>query len=476
MRKSLAIGILGWLLGTTGVCPATQPASPSPAAMLSATTVERFAGMELLFCFQGKGSCLPYDAGVLHEVYARVPSLRQGKTIVGGVSSGSIPAAFFCCFGFNDATVRLAEERLKYGDRSAVRGMESLGYKISKVVRGQPTELPHTDLREYVAFALGVASWKDATTLEEIVRRSTAGPRFPCLIVAANQEVLEDRHPEDSLSPGRLKEIDPETMVVSWKPEVYAFYQDHPDHFRRDHPRLVLGPDRRIGRAATFFVDRSMYELLRQVPDEERIADLRLMTSAADVALAIMASTSEPTYFPAVLEPDPSQLYVGHGEALQQRVRQRAYYGGFILPTPAQDVRRMLPGIRVLGTGYRHMPYLARRFLRNTLLADCEELAMRNDWWADMEINPDSEIEQHFELRDLSGEEEYDFGRQRTRELLDRDQGLAIFVKPPRFRNACPQAVLPNFVEAEMYQSTSGASPTMELKTMRGLGPLLNPR
>jgi hypothetical protein len=444
--------------------------------MLSATTVERFAEMELFFCFQGKGSCLPYDAGVLHEVYERVPSLRMGKTIVGGVSSGSIPAAFFSCFGFNETTVRLAEERLKYGDRSAVRGMESIGYKITKIVRGQPTELPHTDLREYVAFALGVAAWKDVTTLDEIVRRSTAGPRFPCLIVAANQEVLEDRHPEDSLSPARLKEIDPDTMVVSWKPEVYAFYREHPDDFRRDHPRLELGPDRRIGRAATFFVDQSMFELLRQVPDEERIADLRLMNSAADLALAIVASTSEPTYFPAIREPDPSQVYVGHGEALQQRVKQRSYYGGFILPTPAQDVRRMLPGIRVLGSGYRHMPYLARRFLRNTLLADCEELAMRNDWWADMGINPDSEIEQHFELRDLSGEEEYAFGRQRTRELLDRDQGLAIFVKPPRFRSACPQAVLPNFAASEMYHSTTDETTTRELKTMRGLGPLLNPR
>ena len=437
--------------------------------------VDDLAKMQLLFCFQGKGSCLPYDAGVLHEVYRRVPALRSGRTIVAGNSSGSIPAAYFSCFGFDDETVRAAEQTLKFGDRSAVRGMESLSYKITKVLRGQSTELPHSDLREYIAFALGVSTWKDASTIDEIVQRSSATPRFPCLIVACNQEILEDRHPEDPASPARLKEIDADSLVVSWKPEVYEFYRAHPDLFRRDHPQLILGQDRRIGRAVTFFVDRSLYDLLSLLPDEERVADLRLMSTPSDVALAIMASTSEPTYFPVVRETDFSKVYVGLGHSLKHYVHQRHYCGGFLLPVPAQDLRRMLPGIRVLGSGWRHMPFIARRFLRNSLLADCEEVAMRNDWWADMEINPDAEIEQHFKLHDLSGEEEFQFGAKRARELLDRDQGCAIFVKPPKWNTAHPRSIPPSFEAIDSYIPKKNEAGLTPLKTMRGLGPLLQP-
>jgi hypothetical protein len=440
---------------------------PSANPVLAPDWQARFASMELMFCFQGKGSCLPYDAGVLHEAYARIPAMHQGHTIVAGNSSGSIPAAYFACFGMNDATVRHAQDMLIHGNRDAVRNMENVNNKIAKLSRGQRTEISHLELREYVAFALGVSNWRDAGTIEEIVRRSSARPTFPCLIVACNKEVLEDRHPESKTSAGRLKEIDPANMQVAWKPEVYEYYRQHPDRFQRDHPDLILGPDRIIGRAVTFFVDRSMYELLSRIPAEERIADLRLMTDASDVALAILASTSEPTYFDPVPDPHPEKILTSCSRSVPESVRRRTYYGGYIISMPAQDVRRMLPGIHVLGTGWRHNPLTARMLLKNWLLADCEEIAQLSEWWADLEVNPDAEFESHIEFRDLTGEQEFQFGAKRARELLDRDVGLPTFVHVPRYHYPTPAAIAPAKPVEDQFNEQAA------LKTMRGLRSLM---
>ena len=428
----------------------------------------KMGAMELLFCFQGKGSCLPYDAGVLHEAYARIPAMRQGNTIFAGNSSGAIPAAFFCCFGMNDETVRRAEDKLKFGNRDVIRNMEDVNNKISKLSRGKPTEIRHADLLEYVAFALGVEQWRDTQSIDEIVKRSSVKPIFPCLIVACNKEILEDRHPESKLSPGRLKEIDLSNMMVSWKPEVFEYYRNHPDRFQHEHPDLILGADRRIGRAVTFFVDRSMYDLLSRIPANERIADLRLMTDASDVALAILASASEPTYFEPVVDPHPEKVLTGERNNVLESVRHRVYYGGYIISMPAQDVRRMLPGIHVVGTGWRHNPLIARTLLKNMLLADCEEIAFLSEWWADLEVNPDAEFESHIEFRDLSGEEEFQFGVRRAKELFDLDSGLPAFAMPPHFRTPAAAAIAP-FKQQENMFNDSDVNASRTLKTMRGI-------
>lgn len=475
IRRALSAGtFLQLALAATVslVLATSRGAAQSPSIPSAGSFEARFAAMELMFCFQGKGSCLPYDGGVLHEAYARIPAMREGHTIVAGNSSGAIPAAYFGCFGLSDATVRHAEDRLVHGNRDAVRNMENVNTKISRLARGQSTEIAHTDLKEYIAFALGVQQWQDAGSIAEIVRRSTAQPNFPCLIVACNKEVLEDRHPEDKNSPGRLKEFDKANMQVSWKPEVYEYYRQHPDRFRSEHPELVWKADRTIGRAVTFFVDRSMYELLSRVPAEERIADLRLMTDAADVALAILASASEPTYFPAVVDPHPEKILAADGGNVLQSVRHRTYYGGYIISMPAQDVRRMLPGIHVLGSGWRHNPLSARTLLKNWLLADCEEVAQLSEWWADLEVNPDAEFESHIEFRDLSGPQEYESGRRRAQELFARDRGLPVFIQMPRYHYPAAAAIAPAKPTDDMYSGTDEQGRPI-LKTMRGLGALL---
>jgi hypothetical protein len=143
----------------------------------------------------------------------------------------------------------------------------------------------------------------------------------------------------------------------------------------------------------------------------------------------------------------------------------------------------MLPGIRVLGTGWRHNPLVARRLLANWLLADCEEVAQRSEWWADLEINPDREFESHIEVRGLSGSEEARFGERRARELFagtaaDGATGLPAFVKPPRYREPAAAAIPPAAgvraaTKAEMFTTETGPDGGKMLRTLRGLGPLL---
>lgn len=474
-RKCVLSHALYWVHWVVSVSVGFLFISISPLAAQNTSTEQEaefqkyYSEMELMLCFQGKGSCLPYDAGVLHEVYERFPALRNNRVIVAGNSSGSIPAAFFCCFGFSDANVKHAEERLKYGNRDAVRNMEDVNNKISKLTRGQSTEISHWEVREYIAFALGVQQWQDAKSLEEIVRRSQAKPRFPCIIVAANKEVLEDRNPNGQLSPARLKEFDSSNMDVCWRPEIYEYYKVHPDRFAKDHPNLILGPTRRIGKAVTFFVDPSMYALLSRIPEEERTADLRLMTDANDVATAVLASVAEPSYFPAVVEREPGKLLPSATHPFSTTIVQRSYTGGYIISMPAQDVRRMLPGIRILGTGWRHNPLVARVLLKNWFLADCEEVAFLSEYWSDMEVNPDYEFESHIEVRDLTGEQEFEFGRKRAKELFEANLGVPAFVARPKYFYPADRAIYPSREVNDMFADPSNERSKGVLKTMRGM-------
>ncbi|MBA4017481.1 MAG: hypothetical protein C0483_09945 [Pirellula sp.] len=464
---------------------ATLPTAAAPPSGLSVEERRRFADAQLMFCFQGKGSCLPYDAGVLHEAYSRLPALRENRVIIAGNSSGSIAAAYFACFGFSDATVKHAVTRLTEGNRDAVRNMENPHSKLSKSIRGKPTEISHENLREYIAFALGVERWQDAKSLDEIVARSTAKPRYPIIIVSCNKEVLEDADASDGRASSRYKEFDLNTLTASWRPEVHEFYRAHPERFASDHPDLVLSDDRRIGRGVTYFVDRTMYALLSQIPPEERQADLRLIETAADVALAIKASVSEPTYFAPVPELQPDRLLVDSRQGDLGNVRKRTYYGGYIVAVPSQDVRRMLPGVRVFGTGFRHFALLSRSTVRDWLLADVELVAQRTEWWADLETYPDAEMESHMDFRDLTAQQEFEFGRRRAVECFAGHAGLPKFVARPKFDYPAAAAIMPAYAADDMFEKPeapaiaqksgkSGDVPARQpLKSNRGLGPLL---
>ena len=93
---TVAISLFPFCIPSGSETAFSQDIVSKPPASVAAQEIafqKYFSEIELLLCFQGKGSCLPYDAGVLHEAYQRLPALRNNRTIVAGNSSGSIPAA-----------------------------------------------------------------------------------------------------------------------------------------------------------------------------------------------------------------------------------------------------------------------------------------------------------------------------------------------------------------------------------------------
>lgn len=192
---------------------ATRSAA-APPTELSEEDRRRFADAQLMFCFQGKGSCLPYDAGVLHEAYAPLPALRENRVIIAGNSSGSIAAAYFACFGFSDATVKHAVNRLTEGNRDAGAGTWRTRIQIVEVdpphfhgnLARTPPRIHRLCIRRRALERCEVA---------EIVFRSTAKPRHPIIIVSCNKEVLEDADATDGRASSAYKEFDLDALAAS---------------------------------------------------------------------------------------------------------------------------------------------------------------------------------------------------------------------------------------------------------------------
>lgn len=430
------------------------------------------AEKKLMVCFQGKGSCLPYDAGVLSSMYERIPAMRENQVIVSGNSSGAILAAYFANYGFTDANMAYAKYRLLAGGIEAIRKMEQGSSKAIKMVKGEKTELPHVEMKEFIAFALGVEDWRSANSIDEIVAKSQAIPRFPVIIVAGNREVMENRGVGTPFAAKNHRVFDMSNYSVSWKPEVHEYYKAHPDEFARDYPDLKLGDTSYIGKSCTFFVDRSMYELLRQVPENERIADLRLMENAADLALAILGSVSEPTYFDPIEEREPAKVLSSGAPGDLGVVKRRTYCGGFLISLPAQDVKRMLPAIRVSGSGWTHNPTMARRLLQAWYLADTEDVAHRTDWWADIQFNPDREMRAAMVAKSLKADAEFDAGRKSADNGLASDRAFPVFVAQPTYYYPAAAAIIPQG-DDNAFLDAPDASGKRRIKVGQGLGALL---
>ncbi|HET6881557.1 MAG TPA: hypothetical protein VFI31_15445 [Pirellulales bacterium] len=458
-------GLAGWLLAAC----ATVAQAQAPSADLRA----KLQNMELLFCFQGKGSSMSYDAGVLKHAFDYLPALAQRKVVITGNSSGSIFAIYFSCHGFTKASVDYAAYRIQHADIEAVRKSENAMGKFARLATNRPTEVSPEGLKEYIAFALGVENWRDAAKVEDVVRRSRLKPVFPVVIVAANKEVLDNRAEGNALSAKNYKEFNPDNFAVSWKQDVFDFYRKHPDRFAKDNPDLRLGDDPYIGKACTCFVDRTMFELLRQIPEEERLCDLRLMTDAADMALAIRASTAEPTYYPPAPETDYAKLYVGGRLGSAGRSRRRSYVGGFIMPMVAHDTRRMLPGVRVMGTGVARVAIIGRELVKAWYLVDLQNTTDQNAWWTDLEVVIPPDTQTAIANRTLNQKDEYDAGYKQAGEVLAIDRGRPKYVLEPKYRYAADAAIYPPNAKRDDIQEPASPAEHPALKTMRGLGPLL---
>lgn len=432
---------------------------------------EPLAEKQLLLAFQGKGSSLAWDAGVVRKTFETIPAVRDNRVIVSGNSSGSILAAYFACFGFTKTSVEYAAYRLQHANIDAIRGNENGLKKAGNLLLDKPTEISPNNLKEYIAFALGVHDWRSARDIGEIVRRSRVRPRYPLMIVAANGEVLDNRGAGNALSSKDLKQFDPASFSVSWKPDVFEFYRSRPARFAKDNPNLRLGRDAYIGKACTCFVDRSMFELLSQIPAAERQWDLRLVETPADLALAITASVAEPSYFPPAPELDYAKLMTGDALGQAGNTRRRSYVGGFVVSLVAGDARRMLPELRVLGTGVARVPLPGRELVESWYLIDLQQTADLSAWWADLEVTIPRDVQQAIVDRSFSSAQEFQAGYRRAGECFAADRGLPQYVQPPAY-NFPAQAAIGSH-GANVMTVSNPAHPAA-LQTLRGLGSLLN--
>jgi len=189
--------------------------------------------------------------------------------------------------------------------------------------------------------------------------------------------------------------------------------------------------------------------------------------------VAIMASVSEPTYFDPYKEPQPGKILCQERPGELGTSRCRSYCGGAFSNLPAQDVRRMLPGMHVLGTGYTTVPYAAREMLKAWYLTDIEQLARLTGWWSDMELQQSAEITSNvINAKDMKPEQEIAYGVQMAKDAFDRNEGLPKYVTSPFFSDAATSAIVnPSIDTSETWEMSTDN--IRRLKTLRGMGSLV---
>jgi hypothetical protein len=116
-----------------------------------------------------------------------------------------------------------------------------------------------------------------------------------------------------------------------------------------------------------------------------------------------------------------------------------------------------------------------RKLLMDWMVADVELVAQQNEWWIDAAASPDEEFKSHMIVRDLTSQQEYEFGRRNALRALEGQNSLPRFVRRPSYRWPVAEAIPPAFEVPDMFQSSSSPSDKSRpiLKTLRGVEPLL---
>jgi hypothetical protein len=199
------------------------------------------------------------------------------------------------------------------------------------------------------------------------------------------------------------------------------------------------------------------------------------MTTPEDLLTAMVASAAEPTYFPPLEETAYEKLMVGDRLGDRGNSVRRVYCGGYVMSLMGQDVRRMLPGVRTLGTGWVHLPHPARKLLQAQYSVDMEPIANLNSWWTDMEVTPSWEIQKELIGRKLPAQQEFQYGWETAAHCLQADRGLPKFVEVPKYNYAADAAVMPSEPAGDVFDdAATHESNRPPLKTLRGLGDLID--
>jgi hypothetical protein len=160
---------------------------------------------------------------------------------------------------------------------------------------------------------------------------------------------------------------------------------------------------------------------------------LRLIDTPADLALAIRASSAEPTYFEPVVDPEPSKLLTDRVLGELGNTVRRSYCGGFVMPLPAQDARRMIPELYVLGTSSVPLPPSARKLVETWYLVDTQPLLYQCNWWCDLDTSPAEDDKRKIAAHHLSPDEEWQLGYATADGCLAKDAYVQGLVLQPKF-------------------------------------------
>jgi hypothetical protein len=362
-----------------------------------------------------------------------MPAMQENHVVISASSSGSIMATYFATHGFSRESIDELARLNASLDRQAIRDNENLTNKASKVMSKQPMEMSHDVLKATIAAMLGVKSYGKHASIRDVARRSQLKIKLPVVIVAGNYEVihvtkgsLQDYRPLD-------RNVDHDSYSVSWRDEAFAQYQRDPARFHQLHPHLKLGNTPYVGKACTYFCDQTMFDLLSQIPQSERLGDLRLMTGPEDLALALVASASEPTYFHPVQEWEPAKLMAGEQLGDLGNTVRRSYCGGFIMPVVAQDIRRVQPQLFTFNSGGGDLPMPVKIFLESNYLLNYNRIQRQNDYWVDISAVVPTDIYRRMAARDLTDKEEFAAGFTRASECLQTGRALPRYVEVPRY-------------------------------------------
>lgn len=346
------------------------------------------ASDKIIVNFMGKGIAFWWDLGVSKGLQEWLKTQPKKDLYFAGNSSGSFFAAYFACWGLSEET---AEEGIR--DIAALVRPEYLGkhpaVKFAKIVAGVSTEQDISPMRA----AVNRVIYRDGKRCDEL--------KHPVVIPAMNGVILDDRIWKEKKPLFGLGKVKKDEATKS--PDLYSGKEaksfDWETFLVKDTATGAV-----LGKACTYFVSESMAEILSRIPNREPLCDLYVMKTAEDVAAAIYATISEPSFF----HPFDEKIFTdllhqdceengkpGICEISEMRMpfeKKQSYIGGFGLPVAGLDVKRAFPDAFSLGSSmsngvHREGDQMVKRWY---LVSVNESLRKSKEAGLDMEIHSPS--------------------------------------------------------------------------------------
>ena len=463
------IGIAG-TLAACGKTAANSPVETGPDAesllpflpnqVMRTITTSRGMAMQILndrrdainpkvvLTFQGKGTAVTWDIGVVKAAYERMPILRgeanaqgmaAGDVVVTGNSSGALLAAWFSCRGITAESIQGAQGINSGFPESLVK--ENVSEKFREILGaisdgkefGQPMDLI-------------------MPLVDQIALDGACVPKLPTVILASNQDINDNRR--WLFTDGRSsRSFDITDFSYSQRKSSLTF------------------DSQKVGKICTYFADPVMFRYLTEnMTQEERLCDVRLIENGDDMKMAILASIAEPTYFIPVQDPVDAKLvrFDAPGVAKTRRV----YNGGFSMPGVVQDVKRLFPEARAIGTGRWEYSNAEVAVMYSWYDINLNNLQERSRWWNDLETFP-TDAQKSRLLERPAGLSGAGLSRRYQEEInMGYQRGIAC-LQPG---NACLPVRSTTFgrdSNKPAFTKPAGQPGGLEIKTRQGLDPFL---